>query len=137
MFSSFKIPAEQASAMVAAMRAGFAASGAPGSFEDNAVRVIRARLAARPLSYLEFGPYWWAVKQALNAAGASLGDSGEPMVAAEYRGDDAITTLVMAEAFKDTYRASYFEGTRTFDMGDGEQYELTDPDMEQRAPARR
>lgn len=137
MFTSFKITAEEVAPMLQAMRAGFAASGRAGTFEDNAVRVIRARLAASPLSYLEFGPYWWAVKQALNEAGAALGNAGEPMVAAEYRGASLAETLVMGEAFKDTYRASYFTGTRAFDLGDGEQYELTDPDMEQRAPARR
>ena len=133
MFTNFKIEPKAAAANLAAMRAGFAASGKAGSFDDNAVRVIGERLRKHPECYVEFGPYWWAVKAALNAAGYNLGDRGDPLVAAEYRGATATETLVLAEAFKDVYRASYIAGTSTFDLTDeGDGYELADEDMQAR-----
>lgn len=135
-FVNFKIPADQLAASVAELRAGFAASGKPGTFEDNAMRVIAARLRARPLAYLEFGPYWWAVKAVLIEAGYDFGDDGDALVAAEYRGADLAETLVAAELFKDMRRATYFVGHNTYDLaGDGIDYELVDSDMMARVPA--
>lgn len=136
MFMNYKIEPAKAAAMVAQMRAGFAASGRPGSFEDNAVRVIGERLRAKPERYLEFGPYWWAVKRELIAAGAMTGERGDALVLAAYSGPDTATSLVMAEAFKDVYRASFIVGTRLFDLGgEGIDYELVDEDMDERVAA--
>lgn len=133
MFTNFKIEPKAAAANLASMRAGFTASGKAGSFEDNAVRIIGERLRQHPECYVEFGPYWWSVKAALNAAGYSLGERGDPMVAAEYRGATPTETLVLAEAFKDVYRASYVVGASTFDLtNDGDGYELADEDMQAR-----
>ncbi len=134
MFTSFKFDPAAVAGMVQSMRAGFAASGKPGTFEDNALRVIGERMRAHPARYVEFGPYWWAVKAALRDAGYALGDLGDPLVLAEYRGAGAAETLVMAEAFKDLYRATWVVGTAAFDLvGDGELYELFDADMAARA----
>lgn len=135
MFVNFKIPPEVIAASLAELRAGFAASGKAGSFEDNALRVIGARLRARPASYLEFGPYWWAVKAALNDAGQAWGDRGEPLVAAEYAGAGVAETLAAAELFKEMARATYFAGHNTWDLtGEGDVYELFDEDMAARVP---
>lgn len=135
-FVNFKIPADKLAASVAELRAGFAASGKPGTFEDNALRVIAARLRARPQDYVQFGPYWWAVKAVLAEAGYDFGDDGDALVAAEYRGADLADTLVAAELFKDMHRATYFVGHNTYDLtGDGDAYELVDPDMLARVPA--
>lgn len=135
-FVNFKIPAETLAARVAELRAGFESSGKPGTFEENALRVIAARLRARPQDYVEFGPYWWAVKAALAEAGYDFGDDGDALVAAEYRGADLAETLVAAEGFKDMHRATYFAGHNTYDLADdGGSYELIDPDMLVRVPA--
>ena len=136
MFMNFKIDAADAAARLAQMTAAFTASGKPGTFEDNAVRVIGQRMVDHPEQHIEFGPYWWAVKDVLNAAGYDFGQRGSPMVAAEYVGASPAETLVMAEAFKDLYRASYIVGTSSFDLGgisEGETIDLGDDDMRERA----
>lgn len=131
-----KMAAAAVAARLADLQAGFAASGKPGDFLGNAVRVIGERLRQHPERYVEYGPYWWAVKQVLNEGGAALGERGDPLVAAEYRGASPAETLVAGEVFKDFYRATFIVGTSTFDLaGDGELYELGDEDMQARAAA--
>lgn len=133
MFTSYKQDPAELAQRVARMRAGYAESGRTEAFEAHAVRVIAARLREHPQRYVEFGPWWWAVKLVLTDAGEELGSRGDPLVAAEYRGADAISTLVAAEAFKDFYRATFIVGTSTFSLDEeGEQYELIDEDMQSR-----
>ena len=138
MFTNHLPATIDAQGRIQALRQGFMASAkhASGSFEDNAVRVIAQRLQQHPARYIEFGPYWWALKQVLIDAGHDLGEEGAPLVASVYRGASAIETLVMAEAFKDLYRARWFVGTQTFELSEGELYELTDPDMQARVGKR-
>ena len=135
-FVNFKVPASDIAGRLADLRASFAASGKTGPFESYAVRVIGERMRRHPDYYVEFGPYWWAVKAVLNAAGNDMGDAGDPIVIAEYRGASDIETLVAAEAFKDYYRATFIVGTAAFDLADdGNQYELADADMQARVAA--
>lgn len=130
MFTNHKLTPEEIAVALDEMQAGFAASGKPGTFEENAVRVIGERLLRNPMQYTEFGPYWWAIKQVLTAAGYSFGSEGDALVAAEYRGATDAGTLVAGELFKDWYRATYFRGHCTWVLGDdGESYELFDADM--------
>lgn len=135
-FTAFKIPAEALAQRMTLLQAGFQASRKPGSFEENALRVIGERMRAKPAQYLEFGPYWWAVKAALADAGYIFGDHGDPMLAADYAGTSPAQTLVAAEMFKDHYRTTYAVGHSTFDLGDGEDYALEDPDMQARVTKR-
>ena len=136
MFTNFKIPAAELATRLAQMQAGFKASGKPGEFEANALRVVGQRMLRAPQQYIEFGPFWWAVKAALASAGYKFGDLGDPLVAAEYCGATPSETLVAAEAFKDFYRAKFFVGTANFDLDDsGEDYLLDDPDMKARIGA--
>lgn len=134
MFTNYLPDTIDAKSRIQALRQGFMASAKHGSssFEDNAVRVISRRLQHKPALYIEFGPYWWALKQVLNDSGQDLGEHGAPLVASVYKGSSLIETLVMAEAFKDLYRARWFVGTQTFELSEGELYELTDPDMQAR-----
>ena len=135
-FVNFKIDPAAIAAQTDAMAAAFAGSGKPGTFEANAVRVIAERLRRRPEAYVEFGPYWWAVKQVLNDAGADLGSAGDALVASEYRGATDAQTLVAGEMFKDMHRATYFVGHALYDLADdGEQWALFDDDMAQRVPS--
>lgn len=137
MNTKLKLDADLIRGAVATMRAGFAASGAAGTFEANAVRVIAARLKRKPMQYLEFGPYWWAVKAALVAADVDLGQRGDPLMASEYRGDTDVDTLVAGELFKDLYRRTYFAGNARFSLDDeSDDWVLRDADMEERAAAR-
>lgn len=135
MFTSFMQDPAELAGRVAAVRAGYAESGRAEAFEVHAVRVIAERLRRHPQRYVEFGPWWWAVKLVLLEAGEVLGQAGDAAVAAAYRGPDAVSTLVAAEAFKDFYRATYIQGTRTFYLtDDDEPYQLDDPDMESQPP---
>lgn len=132
MFTNYLPETIDTAGRLVALLQGFMASGKPGTFDENAVRVIAQRLQQNPARYIEFGPYWWALKQVLNDAGQDLGEHGAPLVASVYKGSSPIETLVMAEAFKDLYRARWFVGTQTFELSEGELYELTDPDMQAR-----
>lgn len=132
MQTPFMIPAEAVAAKRAELEASFKASGRPGSFAETAVAVIARRMQAKPGQYLEFGPYWWAVKAVLADAGHDVGDSGEPVLAARFGDPEPVNVLVAAELFKDHYRATFFEGHNSFDIGDGEDYMLDDPDMQAR-----
>lgn len=136
MFTNFKIDPATLADTMQAWRAGFAATKRPGTFEDNAARVIAERLRKHPEYHVEFGPYWWALKQVLIESGQDLGTAGNPMVAAQFKGASRAETLVLAEMFKDFYRSSYVVGTSSFDLdGDGQMEEMADPDMQVRAPA--
>lgn len=132
MQTPFKIPAEAIAAKRAQFEANFKASGRSGSFAATAMGVIARRMQDSPAQYLEFGPYWWAVKAVLASAGFNVGSSGEPIVAERFGDPDPVNVLVAAEAFKDHYRATYFVGHNSFDIGDGEAYLLEDPDMQAR-----
>ena len=137
MFTKYKVGTEEVANRLSELQAGFAASGKPGTFEANALRVIGTRMHQHPERYVEFGPYWWAVKKALNAAGHDFGQAGDPLVAAEYRGASTVETLVAAEAFKDFYRATFIVGNSLFGLDDeGDDYELADADMQARVGAK-
>lgn len=135
MFNQFKFSADQVASEVARTVASLGASlpqAEPGTY---AARVIGQRLRLHPQAYLEFGPYWWAVKAALRAAGEEFGDADDALVRAEYGGDlPMLGALVAGELFKDFYRRSYLSGTSQFWLDDAaqESYVLFDANMEAR-----
>ncbi len=83
--------------------------------------------------YLDYGPYWPALKDIFLAQGLLTGSKHpDREVAQSYCGKTAEETIVMAEMFRDFYRGHYFIGTNTFQL-DGESEEpwrLYDADME-------
>jgi hypothetical protein len=52
-----------------------------------ASKVIAKRLREHPTAYLEFGPYWWAVKEALRAQGEDFGAADDEQIRLAYGGD--------------------------------------------------
>lgn len=119
----------------ATLRANFARNKAAGkvtgTLEARALMVVRS-IVATPGRYVEFGPYWWAVKEYLNDIGQELGDTTDELVKATYRGPTDLQTLIAATDFAEFYRGTYFAGTRVFDLGDDSAgaYELADEDMD-------
>jgi len=119
----------------ATLRANFernkAAGKVIGTLEARALMVVRS-IVATPARYVEFGPYWWAVKEYLNDIGCELGAATDEEVSALYRGPTDLQTLIAATDFAEFYRSHYFPGTRAFDLGDtsAEDYELSDEDMD-------
>lgn len=136
MFTQFKFSPDQIAAQAAATLQALASivselAGA-GSY---AARIIANRLRNHPEAYLEFGPYWWAVKAALRSAGEEFGAADDEILRIAYAGElPLLETVVAGEMFKDYYRATYLVGARQFWLDDGaeESYVLFDANMEAR-----
>lgn len=100
-----------------------------------AASVIADRLRKQPAAYLRYGPYWWALKAALRAAGQDFGRTDDATLRTEYGGALPVySVMVAAEQFREFYLATYLDGTAQFDLSDdaGGRYVLFDPDMEVR-----
>lgn len=96
------------------------------------LKVINDRLNKDRKRYLDYGPYWWALKDLLNANGYSFGDQSDPLVKAVYHGDSDVETLVMADEFRTEYLTTTILYTNRFmlDGTTGEFWVLFDFDME-------
>ena len=94
--------------------------------------VISERLAKDRRRYMDYGPYWFALKDILNANGYNFGDQSDPIVKAAYHGDSDVETLVMADEFRTEYLATTIVYTNRFilDGKTGEFWVLFDSDME-------
>jgi hypothetical protein len=104
----------------------------PAAWLTDARTTLAAMLKARPASYLSFGPWWWAVKAQLVAAGLIGGTVNDDLLAAIATGDAA---LDMAGAL--AYHGWNLDQMRdgnvfAVDTEDGDQvdYLLADDDMD-------
>jgi hypothetical protein len=101
-----------------------------------AARVIAERLRKAPGDYLQYGPWWWSVKNALREQNHAFGDADSATLRAAY--GTGLTThqvLVAGEQFREYYRTHLIGGTATFaldtqDEEDEGRYSLFDIDME-------
>lgn len=135
MFTEYKISAADVSARSIEIARTLAQSAPGRNPAQFAAETVAARLKARPGLYLEFGPYWWAVKRALASLGYDLGREDDPLVRGEYgAGLHDFAALVVGEMFKDQYRATWFAGNAQFwlDADARESYVLFDMDMQAR-----
>ncbi|PSJ15928.1 hypothetical protein [Nitrosomonas supralitoralis] len=94
--------------------------------------VIAERLAKDRLRYRDYGPYWWSLKDVMNANGYQLGDQSDPLVKSTYRGISDVETLIMADEFRSEYLKSEIIHSNKFmlDSESGEFWTLFDSDME-------
>lgn len=102
-------------------------------FVKHACEIIQERLKKDPKCYLAYGPYWWALKQILNANGANIGSMMDSGIAKEYRGETDEETIMMAEKFREDYYQQFFDGNNQFDLDpedDEAPWILRDPDCE-------
>lgn len=135
MFTQYKFsPLQVSDAAQAAARTLAAAQPgmAPAAF---AARTIADRLRANPAAFLQYGPYWWAVKRALRDLGEDFGAADDALIRAEYAGTFyPYDALVAGEQFREFYLATFLAGTSQFwlDMDAEESYVLFDQDMEVR-----
>lgn len=135
MLTQLKFSPEQITAQSAATAAALQATIPGADPARYAAQIIAQRLRLFPLSYLEFGPYWWTVKAALFAQGEDFGPAFDGSVLAAYGGGlSALSALVAGEMFKDYYRATYLAGAAQFMLDDesDEAYVLFDSNMEAR-----
>jgi hypothetical protein len=108
------------------------ATKAKGGLLKTAPASLAMRLNADHMRYLEFGPYWFALKA---IATPSLGSYDEPLIRQAYTQADDELTFVAAFEFADDYRQGMMAGTRHFALQsepkEGDQpWILFDPDME-------
>lgn len=96
------------------------------------LKVIHDRLAKDRRRYIDYGPYWWSLKDLLNANGYNFGDQSDSIVSKVYRGESDVETLVMADEFRTEYLATTIVYTNRFmlDGKTGEFWVLFDSDME-------
>lgn len=96
------------------------------------VQVIAQRLAPDPRRYLDYGPYWWAVKDILRDHGYDLGAQSDPFVMQEYVFPEAVETLIAADLFRSELLGTSIIGTNKFILNgvSGSFYSLFDEDME-------
>lgn len=135
MFTQYQLsPVQLSEAALAAARtlATIHPGAAPGDF---AASNMAQRLRDKPATYLQFGPYWWAVKQALRAHGFDFGPADDDLVRQAYGGGlPAYTAMVAGEQFREHYNATFLQGASQFWLDDQaeESYVLFDQDMEAR-----
>ena len=94
--------------------------------------VVAERLGKDPRRYRDYGPYWWALKDALKAGGYQLGDQTDPLVKRAYRGESDVETLIMADEFRSADPTSNMIYTNQFllDASSPDFWVLHDADME-------
>ncbi len=101
---------------------------------------VVAKLDGHRDRYLQFGPYWPAVKAAVRPL-RDFGPYDEPLIRSEYCARDAegkfdpVLSLIAGQEFADEYLETMMAGTRHFDLsGDSTEddpiWGLFDPDLE-------
>ncbi len=136
-FTELKFDAASLAESLVAIKAQYAKSGRKQKWVDFVIGYIGDRLVSEPARYLEYGPYWWAVKATLATKGFEIGPELDLIVFPEYsftKPDgqlDVDLCLVAGEQFKEMYCGTYFKGTRDFALTlDGNTWQLCDGDME-------
>jgi hypothetical protein len=132
--TEYLFDAETLTAMTATTRAALKANTGKSDLLGFGLSVVDGRLRKDPRRYLDYGPYWWALKDALRRNGYQVGDDTDEVLATAYRGADDAETLVAAEAFRDDCLATRIIGERRYQLdGSGDWWTLLDDDMESRA----
>lgn len=100
-----------------------------------AVKSIASNIERKPGRYLAYGPYWWALKTVMKAAGIDYGSDDAPIIRKAYEQATPLLTILAADAFREDYDSSMIQGVREFTLSDDEDdgdWTLFDRDMEQR-----
>jgi hypothetical protein len=118
-------------ARIAELRAGLKENRGVSDLLGYALGVVSRRLAKDRTRYRDYGPYWWALKEALRAAGYPMGQESDALIASEYAGPTPLHTVAMADDFRSQNLAERVVGTKVFTLSqDGPDYVLHDGDME-------
>ncbi|MBL6749432.1 MAG: hypothetical protein ISP90_02875 [Nevskia sp.] len=142
-FTELKIDPTSLANSLAEIKSKYATSRHKEPWTDYVAGYIWKRLREAPERYVEYGPYWWAVKAALAAKGFEIGTETDQIVMPEYSYQaadgslDVDLCLAAGEQFKEMYCDSYFADTRDFALtANGDAWTLFDDDLEVQALAR-
>lgn len=132
MNTAYRYDSEALTAQTKAKREALRANRGLSDLLGFGLSVVDQRLRADPARYLDYGPYWWALKDALRRRGYAYGDDTDVALAGEYRGADDTETLVAADIFREELLATSIIGQRDFllDPEAAEWWTLWDDDME-------
>lgn len=131
-YTEYKFDKDAIKALAAERAAGLRANRGFSNLLGFGLGVVAERLQKDPRRYRDYGPYWWALKDAMNAGGYTLGDQSDPLIKRFYQGDTPEETLIAADEFRTAYLASNIVYTNQFllDAGSPDFYTLYDADME-------
>jgi hypothetical protein len=132
VFDLLKIDPSEAATEAAKLSASLRASGGASDLLSVGLAVVARRLERAPRRYLDYGPYWWALRALLVSAAHLEAGADDSIIRAEYTGGTPLETLVMAEIFRDDALASGPVGNREFRLSSDspQNYTLFDSDME-------
>ena len=131
MFDNYRFTPEEAAAGLAELLAAVRERG-----QDPLplfVSSFAKRLSADRRRYSDYGPYWWALKDVMNRNGHALGDQSDPLVMAQYAGQDDLQTLWMADQFRERYfigKMAVYNNRFALGMDGEPDYILWDADMD-------
>lgn len=131
-YTEYKFDRETIKALVMERAAALRANRGFSSLLAFGLGVVVERLNKDPRRYRDYGPFWWALKDAMKAGGYSVGDQTDPLVKKAYRGESDVETLIMADEFRTAYLKTNMIYTNQFllDAGSPDFYTLYDADME-------
>jgi hypothetical protein len=133
MFTEYKFDSKKIGGLVAQKQAALKANKGLSDLLGYGLGVVSRRLAKDPGRYLDYGPYWWALKDVLTRAGYDYGEEGDPVLVQAYRGTSDLQTMVMADRFRTEFLEENQVGTCKFRLDtEGSEYLLFDADMVQR-----
>jgi len=136
MFTAYRFDNEAIKNLAAQNAANLQQNRGLSDYAGFATKVISDRLAKGARRYLDYGPYWWAVKDVLKRAGEDLGDDDDIQLREAYRGETDAETLTMADLFRQKYLSENFLGHNQYVLTDsGETWTIIDDDMEELALA--
>jgi hypothetical protein len=131
-FTEYKFDKEMLKALVAERSANLRANRGFSNLLAFGLGVVAERLSKDARRYRDYGPYWPALKEVMNANGYNLGSQSDPLISRAYRGETDEETLIMADEFRAMYLKSNIVYANQFmlDAGSGEFWTLYDSDME-------
>ena len=131
-FTEYKFDKEMLKALVAERSANLRANRGFSNLLAFGLGVVAERLSKDARRYRDYGPYWPALKEVMNANGYNLGSQSDPLISRAYRGETDEETLIMADEFRTMYLKSNIVYANQFmlDAGSGEFWTLYDSDMD-------
>lgn len=131
-FTEYKFDKEMLKALVAERSANLRANRGFSNLLAFGLGVVAERLSKDARRYRDYGPYWPALKEVMNANGYNLGSQSDPLVKKAYRGETDVETLIMADEFRTAYLKQNMIYTNQFllDAASPDFWTLYDADME-------